>query len=123
MERLKICNHPKIKSSQICATCEAPKEWESLAQCLLVEPDLLFPEETELDRVLYAKKICSNCPVKGFCLELGWYEPYGIWGGYTSLERKRLRKTFSLKDKSKSERRDTIRTIAYRFQRSKNGTT
>jgi hypothetical protein len=53
--------------------------------------------------------------VKGFCLEIGFNDDFGIWAGFTTAERKRLRKVFSLKDKSKIDRRVMIRTIAHRL--------
>jgi hypothetical protein len=112
---LKNCAHKKLNRSQICGICEAPQGWTEFAQCALDDPDLLFPEETDPVQLAKAKKICSNCPVKGFCLELGWLEDFGIWAGFSTAERKRLRKTFNLKDKSIKEQRTLIRTIAYRL--------
>lgn len=115
MLNLKPCAHQNLNKSQICGTCEPPKDWQHLAQCTLGDPDLLYPEESLEDQVATAKKICSNCPVKGFCLELGWFDDWGVWGGFTSLERKKLRKLISMKDKSKLDRRLAIRTIAHRL--------
>lgn len=115
MLNLKPCAHKTLNKSQICGTCEAPKDWQHLAHCTFQDPDLLYPEETDEKAVSIAKSICSNCPVKGFCLELGWSDDWGVWAGLTSVERKKLRKVFNIKDKSKIDRRLAIRTIAYRF--------
>lgn len=38
--------------------------------------------------------ICKNCPVSVECLEyaMAHDERYGIWGGYTERERRRLKR-------------------------------
>lgn len=77
--------------------------------------DFMFPDETNPMLVSKCKGLCQNCPVKGFCLEIGFNDDFGIWAGFTTAERKRLRKVFSLKDKSKIDRRVMIRTIAHRL--------
>lgn len=43
-------------------------------------------------QVAEARSICSDCPVKRTCLvhSLLQPEPFGIWGGYTTPERKRM---------------------------------
>lgn len=41
-----------------------------------------------------AKAVCATCPVIGACLEYAidnHYDVYGVWGGTTRLERKKLR--------------------------------
>jgi WhiB family transcriptional regulator, redox-sensing transcriptional regulator len=112
---LKDCAHKKLAKTQVCATCTAPKGWEHFAQCTIQNLDAMYPDDSNVIAVAKAKRICSNCPVKGFCLELGWNEDYGIWGGFTSNERKRLRKVFDLKHKEPKEIRKMIRTIAHRM--------
>jgi hypothetical protein len=37
-----------------------------------------------------AKAICATCPVSKDCLSAGRDEEFGIWGGFTALERRRL---------------------------------
>lgn len=39
-----------------------------------------------------ARALCGQCPVQVSCLEYALYvhEPYGIWGGLTEVERRRL---------------------------------
>lgn len=43
-------------------------------------------------QVAAARSICTDCPVKRTCLvhALLQPEPFGIWGGYTTPERKRM---------------------------------
>ena len=38
----------------------------------------------------YMLQICKPCPVKAQCLEAGWGDPYGIWGGTTPAQRRSL---------------------------------
>lgn len=37
-----------------------------------------------------AKAICCRCPVRQTCLEANLHEPFGIFGGLTPRERRRL---------------------------------
>lgn len=52
---------------------------------------LFFPERGESTRD--AKAVCADCPVKAECLEyaLANSEKFGIWGGTSERERRRLR--------------------------------
>lgn len=67
--------------------------------CLGHDPELFFPSGhltppmQEYQR-LAAKRICVTCPVRDACLEgaLARSEPYGIWGGMTTRERRSLRR-------------------------------
>jgi WhiB family transcriptional regulator, redox-sensing transcriptional regulator len=59
-------------------------------------PDLFFGDsgDSPLADVRQAKKLCSTCPVQ---LECATYaleadEDFGVWGGLSSLDRKKLRK-------------------------------
>jgi WhiB family transcriptional regulator, redox-sensing transcriptional regulator len=60
--------------------------WQDAANCLGVDPDLFFPER--------AKEVCKGCVVRGECLEyaLANGEKFGIWGGLSERERRRLRR-------------------------------
>ena len=60
-------------------------------------PDAFFFEEEYKDdnyryKINTAKVICAECPVKLLCLQyaLESRQPYGIWGGLTWPERKKL---------------------------------
>lgn len=39
-----------------------------------------------------AKTICAGCPVQADCLVAGMSEDYGIWGGLSPKQRKRIAK-------------------------------
>lgn len=61
------------------------------ALCSETDPEAFFPEKGESSQE--AKKICiSGCPIREFCLEFALKnnEQYGIWGGLSTSERKRL---------------------------------
>lgn len=38
------------------------------------------------------KAICAECPAQEACAEHGMAEKYGIWGGFSERERRRLRR-------------------------------
>jgi hypothetical protein len=74
-----------------------PEIFES-PSCATVGGDLWYPEfESGYDTkgsAQVAKSICLACPHKIECAEWGIQkELYGIWGGLTSLDRKRIRGT------------------------------
>lgn len=66
--------------------------WQDSANCLGVDPDLFFPERGASTRE--AKEVCKGCVVRGECLEyaLANGEKFGIWGGLSERERRRLRR-------------------------------
>ena len=42
--------------------------------------------------------ICKRCPVKRECLEAGMHEKFGIWGGTSEKQRRRLRASVAYDD-------------------------
>lgn len=66
--------------------------WQSDALCAQTDPEAFFPEKGGSTRD--AKKVCGACNVKSQCLEyaLANDERFGIWGGLSERERRRLRK-------------------------------
>ncbi len=66
--------------------------WQGDALCAQTDPEAFFPEKGGSTRD--AKKVCGSCMVKSECLEyaLGNDERFGIWGGLSERERRRLRK-------------------------------
>ena len=71
---------------------EPDPDWHDHANCLGVDPDLFFPERGASTRE--AKEVCRGCTVRMECLEyaLVMGEKFGIWGGYSERERRRLRR-------------------------------
>ncbi len=70
--------------------------WQSQANCMGVDPDLFFPERGASTRE--AKEVCRGCVVQADCLEyaLDNGEKFGIWGGMSERERRRLRRARAL---------------------------
>lgn len=73
----------------------AEQEWQERALCAQTDPEAFFPEKGGSTRE--AKRICAGCEVKAECLEyaLTQDERFGIWGGLSERERRRLRRTVS----------------------------
>ncbi|MCZ7527456.1 MAG: WhiB family transcriptional regulator [Acidimicrobiia bacterium] len=73
-----------------------PRRWQERANCLGVDPDLFFPERGASTRE--AKAVCRGCEVRHDCLEyaLSHAEKFGIWGGLSERERRRLRRQRAL---------------------------
>ena len=69
-----------------------PGSWQDEANCLGVDPDLFFPERGASTRE--AKEVCKGCVVREDCLEfaLANGEKFGIWGGMSERERRRIRR-------------------------------
>jgi WhiB family transcriptional regulator, redox-sensing transcriptional regulator len=80
----------------------AEKRWQERANCLGVDPDLFFPERGASTRE--AKGVCNGCEVRIDCLEyaLDHGEKFGIWGGMSERERRRLRRQRALARRSAS---------------------
>ncbi len=72
------------------------KGWQDFANCLGVDPDLFFPERGASTRE--AKEVCKGCVVREDCLEyaLANGEKFGIWGGLSERERRRIRRQRAL---------------------------
>jgi WhiB family redox-sensing transcriptional regulator len=66
--------------------------WQERALCAETDPEAFFPEKGGSTRE--AKKICTGCEVRSECLDfaLANDERFGIWGGLSERERRRLRR-------------------------------
>ena len=83
-------------SEPIESTSSLPGAWQDEANCLGVDPDLFFPERGASTRE--AKEVCRGCVVRDECLEfaLANGEKFGIWGGMSERERRRIRRQRAL---------------------------
>lgn len=72
------------------------KGWQDFANCRGVDPDLFFPERGASTRE--AREVCKGCVVREDCLEysLAKGEKFGIWGGLSERERRRIRRQRTL---------------------------
>jgi WhiB family redox-sensing transcriptional regulator len=66
--------------------------WQERALCSQTDPEAFFPEKGGSTRE--AKRICTGCEVRSECLEyaLEHDERFGIWGGLSERERRRLKR-------------------------------
>ncbi len=72
------------------------ESWQMFANCLGVDPDLFFPERGASTKE--AKAVCQGCVVREDCLEYALQngEKFGIWGGLSERERRRIRRQRAL---------------------------
>ena len=71
---------------------EDETDWHERALCAQTDPEAFFPEKGGSTRE--AKKICTGCEVRNECLSyaLANDERFGIWGGLSERERRRLKR-------------------------------
>lgn len=81
---------------------EGSPSWEEASLCRETDPEAFFPEKGE--SALSAKRICNQCPVKSQCLKhaLDEDEPFGVWGGMTTRERRLLKRQQPTSDSAAS---------------------
>ncbi len=79
----------------------SPPSWQRQANCMGVDPDLFFPERGASTRE--AKEVCRGCVVREDCLEYALEngEKFGIWGGMSERERRRIRRARALAGRSR----------------------
>ena len=68
------------------------QSWQERALCAETDPEAFFPEKGGSTRD--AKKICSCCNVRTECLDYALQndERFGIWGGLSERERRKLKR-------------------------------
>jgi WhiB family redox-sensing transcriptional regulator len=70
-----------------------PEPWMALGLCREVDTgDMFFPEKG--NSTADAKRICVGCEIRERCLEFAMAndERFGVWGGYSERERRRLQR-------------------------------
>ena len=69
--------------------------WQTDALCAQTDPEAFFPEKGGSTRE--AKRICEGCEVRSACLDYALEndERFGIWGGLSERERRKLRREAS----------------------------
>jgi WhiB family transcriptional regulator, redox-sensing transcriptional regulator len=74
------------------APATTDEEWQERALCAQTDPEAFFPEKGGSTRE--AKRICLGCEVRDRCLDyaLAHDERFGIWGGLSERERRRLKR-------------------------------
>jgi WhiB family transcriptional regulator, redox-sensing transcriptional regulator len=71
---------------------EGALSWQERSLCAQTDPEAFFPEKGGSTRE--AKKVCVGCEVRAECLEYALEndERFGIWGGLSERERRKLKK-------------------------------
>ena len=66
--------------------------WSDQAACRGTDTEIFYPANAEEEAE--ALSICATCPVRAQCLEYAIHnrETYGIWGGATPEQRRRMRR-------------------------------
>jgi WhiB family redox-sensing transcriptional regulator len=69
--------------------------WQKKARCLEVDPEIFFPERGGSSKA--ARAVCSLCEVRIQCLRYALVnrEQFGIWGGTSERERRKLKRLAS----------------------------
>ncbi len=72
------------------------ENWQDYSNCLGIDPDLFFPERGASTKE--AKEACKACVVREECIEyaLETGQKFGIWGGMSERERRRMRRQRAL---------------------------
>jgi WhiB family transcriptional regulator, redox-sensing transcriptional regulator len=67
-------------------------DWTERAVCAQTDPEAFFPEKGGSTRE--AKQVCKGCEVSDECLDyaLDHDERFGIWGGLSERERRKLKR-------------------------------
>lgn len=67
-------------------------DWQERALCPEVDPEMFFAEKGGSTKE--AKKICGLCEVRQECLDyaLDHDERFGVWGGKSERERRRIKR-------------------------------
>ena len=74
------------------ASAPGELDWQDQARCRETDPELFFPEKGQPSTA--AKRVCMSCDVRTECLEYALRngERYGVFGGKTERERRRIAK-------------------------------
>ena len=89
----------------------ADSSWATRGACVSMDPDGFFVQGAEQHAV---KAACGACPVRTECLAdaLDNRVDFGVWGGMTERERRRLlRRNPDVRDWSEALRRDEKQAV------------
>lgn len=69
-----------------------PDFWQEQAACYGIDPEVFFPPAEE--EAALALTYCAACSIREMCLAwaLKNRERYGVWGGTTEQQRRRLQR-------------------------------
>ena len=88
--KLRIDRLPSVDLDLLPENPSPPDMWQERSACYGIDPDVFFPiSEEEAGPAL---AFCSGCSIRDECLSwaLKNGERYGVWGGLTEQQRRRL---------------------------------
>lgn len=79
-----------MNALRLALASDAMSAWVRDARCAGAPREIFFPERGESTRAALA--LCRECPVRKECLEYALAAPerFGIWGGVSERERRRI---------------------------------
>lgn len=82
------------------------ERWRILAECIDMDLNVFFPDDMKKDAA-EAKAVCNQCLCWEQCLMYALTEhiEFGIWGGFTPHERKRVRRSLDFASQLDNRRR------------------
>ena len=68
------------------------QKWRDRADCTGAHPDMFFPPRGASTRE--AREICGGCMARADCFmfAMTFHQTLGIWGGYSTRERARIKR-------------------------------
>lgn len=79
-----------------------PETWKRYALCRGLDTNLFFPESGRPQPWMKdLKRRCRVCPVQEECLAYGLFERFGIWGGLSEAERRKVQRSWKLFEQEK----------------------
>ena len=71
-------------------------DWHAKAACLGMGTDIFYPKSAEVGRkseqiLAEAVALCEECPARKECGEAGMNDGWGVWGGKTASQRRKIR--------------------------------
>lgn len=103
----------------------ADTSWMLQGSCATEDPELFFPVgdgPAAQAQIAQARAVCAGCPMLARCLEYGMTQEFGVWGGTSEAERRRLRQQ-SARETAELERQATLNgtTLQFPAQRPNTG--
>ena len=91
-ERRSVEQRAELKAYLASSLLRWREPWMERAACAYVDAEMWFPEKGS--NVKAAREICRSCPVLADCREyaLNNGERFGIWGGTSERERRKILK-------------------------------
>ena len=83
----------RIKYTAARSADDPDEAWREYAACRGMKVALFFPTRGSSDLSASAKEVCATCPVSEPCRRAGMGEHFGVWGGLSERQRRRLRST------------------------------